>query len=698
MGELSSLFAPQRVAVVGASDEVGTVGHAITSNLLAEFEGETVAVNPNRDEVLGLDCYDNLGAVEDIDVAVVVVPPSIAVDVVRDAGETGIENVVVITAGFSEAGSEGSAREKELVDIAEAFDLNVVGPNSLGVMSTGVGMNATFGPRMATPGRISFMSQSGAFITAVLDWAVDQEIGFRDIVSLGNKAVLDESDFVRQWGDDPETDVILGYLEDVADGRAFIRAAREVTRETPIVAVKSGRTEAGASAAASHTGAIAGSEAAYEAGLEQAGVLRAHSVQELFDFASILDGQPLPEGDGVAIITNAGGPGVMATDAVGDAEIRLADFDGETLDNLSAALPDGANIFNPIDVIGDADVERFADAIDIALADPDVGMAVVLACPTATLTFDDLAAETVRLQGEYGTPVAATLMGGSGTETAAARLREAGIPTYFDPARAVRSLDALYEYATIRTREAPEPTTFDIDYERARDLLDSAAERGRTQLGVESMALLDAYGIETPRGEVVDSPGDAERVASDIGGDVVMKIVSPDISHKSDIGGVEVGVAQADVRDTYEDIIVRARNYQPDCSIVGVQIQEMVDLDEGTETIIGVSRDPQFGPLVMFGLGGIFVEVMEDTAFRVAPVAESEAGGMLEEITSAPLLSGARGRTPADKDALVETIQRVSQLVTDFPAISELDINPVVAQPDGAIAVDLRLTLDQEEV
>ncbi|MXR50793.1 CoA-binding protein [Halovenus sp. WSH3] len=698
MGELSTLFAPQRVAVVGASEETGTVGYAITSNLLAEFEGETVAVNPNQEEVLGLDCHDSLTDLENVDVAIVVVPATVAVDVVRDAARAGIENVVVVTAGFSEAGSDGSAREAELVEIATEHDLNVVGPNSLGVMSTGVGMNATFGPRTATPGTISFMSQSGAFITAVLDWAGDREIGFRDIVSLGNKAVLDESDFVREWGDDPETDVILGYLEDVADGREFIEAAREVTRETPIVTVKSGRTEAGASAAASHTGAIAGSDEAYEAGFKQAGVLRVDTVQELFDFASILDGQPLPDGDGVAIVTNAGGPGVMTTDAVGDAALRLAEFEDETLDRLSEALPSEANIFNPVDVIGDADVERFATAIEIALSDPGVGMAVVLACPTATLSFEALADETVRLQAEYATPVAATLMGGSGTDAAAATLREAGIPTYFDPARAVRSLDALREYAAIRDHDPVEPTTFDVEYDRAREILTSAVERGRTHLGVESMDLLDAYGISTPQGEVVDSPGDAERVAREIGGEVVMKIVSPDISHKSDIGGVEVGVPQEAVRDTYEDIVVRARNYQPDGSIVGVQIQEMVDLDEGTETIIGVSRDPQFGPLVMFGLGGIFVEVMEDTAFRVAPVAGSEARAMLGEIKSAPLLSGARGRTPADRAALVETIQRVSQLVTDFPAITELDINPVVAQPEGATAVDLRLTLDQEKL
>lgn len=698
MGELSTLFAPERVAVVGASDEEGSVGHAITSNLLKDFAGETIAVNPNRESVLGLDCYDGLAELDDIDVAVVVVPPAIAIEVVREAGKEGIENIVVITAGFSEAGSEGSNREAELVSIAEEYDLNVVGPNSLGVMSTSVGLNATFGPKNADPGKISFMSQSGAFVTAVLDWAAERELGFKDIVSLGNKAVLNECDFVEQWGEDPETEVILGYLEDVTDGQEFIETARDVTRETPIVAVKSGRTEEGASAAASHTGAIAGSDEAYEAGLSQAGVLRVESVQELFDYAAILAGQPLPEGEGVAIVTNAGGPGVMTTDAVGDSGLKLAKFSDETLDRLSESLPDEANIYNPVDVIGDAPAERFSDALETALADENVGMAIVLACPTATLSFEALANETVRLQAEYGTPVAATLMGGSTMKEAGVTLREEGIPTYFDPARAVRSLDALSEYASIRTRTQTEPTTFDVDRERAREILETAVSKGRTRLGIESMELLEAYGIPTPEAAVVDSPSEAEQAASEIEGDVVMKIISPDISHKSDIGGVEVGVSQEKVRDTYEDIVVRARNYQPDASIIGVQVQEMVNLDDGTETIVGVTRDPQFGPLVMFGLGGIFVEVMEDTAFRVAPISEPEVTEMITEIKSAPLLSGARGREPADKEALVTTIQRVSQLVTDFPAITELDINPVVALPDGVAAIDLRLTLDEEKL
>jgi acetyltransferase len=698
MGELSRLFAPDRVAVVGASDEEGTVGYAVTSNLLGSFEGEVVAVNPNRESVLGLSCHDSVADVGAVDVVVVAVPAGIAVEVLREAAEVGIENVVVITAGFSEAGAEGSARERELTRIARAHDLNLVGPNSLGILNTGVGLNATFGPLDPDPGGISFMSQSGAFITAVLDWAADRNLGFKDIVSLGNKAVLDESDFVREWGDDPETDVILGYLEDVSDGPAFIEAAREVTEDTPVVVVKSGRTDEGASAAASHTGAIAGSDEAYDAAFEQSGVVRVHTVQELFDFASILAGQPLPDGDSVAIVTNAGGPGVMTTDAVGDSRLDLAEFTDETLATLSEDLPEEANIYNPVDIIGDAPVERFEATIDTVLADDTVEMAIVLSCPTATLSFDDLAAATVRLRSEHGTPLVATLMGGSSTESAAATLSDAGIPTYFDPARAVHSLEALAQYATIREQEYASPTTFDVDRERAREILERAAERGDTRLGVESMELLDAYGIPTPEGEVVSDPAAAVEVAEAIDGPVAMKIVSPAISHKSDIGGVEVGVKQSAVRSTYGNIVSRARNYQPDAPIVGVQVQEMVDLDAGTETIVGVNRDPQFGPLVMFGLGGIFVEIMEDTSFRVAPVSEPEVREMLGEIRAAPLLHGARGRTPADVDALVTVIQRVSQLVTDFPAITELDVNPVVAMPDGVAAVDLRLTLDQEEL
>ncbi|MFB6268373.1 MAG: acetate--CoA ligase family protein [Halobacterium sp.] len=694
----SGLFAPDRVAVVGATEREGSIGRAIVTNL-ADFDGDVVAVNPKRDSVLGYDCYPDVGSVPDpVDLAVVVVPPSVAIDAVRDAGESGVENVVVITAGFSETGSEGARREQELAAVADEYDLNLVGPNSLGVLSTPKGLNATFGPSNALPGSLSFMSQSGAFITAVLDWANDQGIGFKDVVSLGNKAVLDETDFLEFWRDDLQTDVVLGYLEGIEDGREFIDTAREATQETPAVVVKSGRTEAGAQAASSHTGTIAGSEAAYEAGFEQAGVVRAENVQELFDFSRALDGLPLPENERVAVVTNAGGPGVMATDAVGDSRLSMASFTDGTLDALRESMPEEANVYNPVDVIGDADVERFETAVDTVLADENVGCAVVVSAPTAVLDFAELAEVVADRQAEYGKPVVACLMGGERTGDAEDVLRDAGIPNYFDPARAVGSLDALAVQRAVEAREYEEPTEFDVDRDAAREILEAAADRDDRRLGVEAMNLLDAYGIPTPEGEVVDDPTDAERVAGRIDGDVVMKIVSPDILHKSDIGGVKVGVPTNEVRDAYEDLVTRARNYQPDATILGVQVQELVDTGAGTETILGMNRDPQFGPLVLFGLGGIFVEVLEDTSVRVAPVSGREAEAMIDDLDSAPLLRGARGRTPADEAAVTEAIQRLSQLVTDFPAILELDVNPLLATGDGVRALDVRLTIDPEQL
>jgi acetyltransferase len=698
MGALTELFAPERVAVVGATESEGSVGRAVMANLTAEFTGEVVPVNPNYDEVMGLPCVASV-AEADADLAVVVVPPAVAVDVVREAGEAGVRSVVVITAGFSETGSEGAARERELAAAAEEYDLDLVGPNSLGVLSTRSGLNATFGPDNATPGNVSFMSQSGAFITAVLDWANDQGVGFNDVVSLGNKAVLDESDFIEYWGDDPETDVVIGYLEGIEEGRAFVDAAREVTRDTPVVLVKSGRTDAGAQAASSHTGTIAGSDQAYETGLEQAGVVRAESVEGLFDAAGILASQPVPERETVAVVTNAGGPGVMATDAVGDSRLSMASFADGTLDDLTERLPEEGNVYNPVDVVGDAGVDRFEAALDAVLADEGVGSAVVLTAPTAVLDYGELAEVVVDRHERFGKPVAACFMGGERVRPAEDVLREAGIPNYFDPARAVASLDALVGYGRVREREYGEPATYDdVDRDAAREVLARAVERGDGRLGVEAMGLLDAYGIPTPTGEIVDSSADAEAAAARIDGPVAMKIVSPDILHKSDIGGVKVGVADADVADAYEDLVTRARNYQPDATLLGVQVQEMVDLDAGVETIIGVTRDPQFGPLLLFGLGGIFVEVLEDTTFRVAPVSEDEARAMTAEIDAAPLLRGARGRDPTDVDAVAEALGRLSQLVTDFPAILELDVNPLVATPDGVRAVDVRLTVDPEEL
>ena len=695
--ELLGLFEPDRVAVVGGTPREGSVGRGVMESLQG-FEGEVVAVNPNHDEVLG---YPSYGTVDDvpgeIGLAVVVVPPDAVSGVVEALGESGVANIAVVTAGFGEAGGEGAVRESELVEKAHEHSINLVGPNCLGVVSTPTNLNATFGPDSPLEGNVSFMSQSGAFVTAAVDRANDEGMGFRHIVSLGNKAVLDETDFVEAWGEDDGTNVVVGYLEGIEDGGEFIEATRRVTGEgTPVVMVKSGRTEAGARAVSSHTGTLAGTEKAYEAAFRKAGVVRAENAEELFDFARALDTLPLPDEDGVAVVTNAGGPGVMATDAVGDSTLSLAEFDDATYDKLDDALPDAAAVYNPVDVLGGAPAERFEDAVDVVLEDTNVGACVVIACPTATFEFDDLAGALVEATRDTEVPVVAALMGGEGTREARSTLSEGGVPSYFDPARAVDSLEAVAEYGRTKERETGNVRGFGVDDEKARGVLGRADEDHR--LGVESMGLLDAYGIPTSKGEVTEGPDAAERVADGIDGDVVMKIVSPDILHKSDIGGVKVGVASGEVRDAYEDLVSRARSYQPDAELLGVQVQEMVEMDEGVETIVGFSRDPQFGPLVMFGLGGVFVEVFEDTSFGVAPVTNMEAREMVESVESSSLLRGARGREPVDVESVVDTVERVSALATDYPSILELDINPLVVTSDGVSAVDLRLTVDPEEL
>lgn len=700
MTDLSGLFDANRIAVVGATDQRGSIGRALMENL-SKFDGDVVPINPNRETVLGIDCYAELSTApepDSLDLAIVIVPAPAVVDVVRQAGEVGIRNVVVITAGFSERGADGERREHELKDVAEQYDINLIGPNCVGVISTSNGLNATFLSGTPQEGSISLMSQSGAFISAVLGWATQHGIGVNNVVSLGNEAVLDEVDLIADWGTDPDTDVILAYIEDIDDGQAFIETARDVTPHTPIVVIKSGRTKAGAEAAASHTGSIAGSDQAYQAGFDQAGVLRAMNIQEVFDVGRILGGQPLLERDDIAVVTNGGGPGVLTTDAIGDSRLTVAEFEADVRAELETLLPEGADVTNPLDIIGDADLDRFRQSLEVVLGADTVGGAVVLSVPTAVFEFEELAEVIGEVQNQHGKPVVTCLMGGEEANRAGDTLATYGIPNYFDPTRAVASLEALAEYKEVRDRDYESPTEFDVDRKRAHEILSTSLERGSENLSVEAMELLDAYGIPTPSGAVVEDAKEAERVAREIDGPVVMKIVSPDILHKSDIGGVEVGVPTESVRDTYHTLLDRATSHHPDATVLGVQVEELVDMDESTETIVGVNRDSQFGHLLMFGLGGIFVQVFEDTSFRVAPVSEREAREMTAEIQAAPMLRGARGQTPADIDGVVEVLQRISQLVTDFPAIEELDINPLVVGPDGVCAVDLRLTVNRTEL
>ncbi len=696
MGQLASLFTPTSIGVVGATDRGGSVGRAIMENLQAEYEGPIVPINPNRETVLGLSCYPSIDTAPAIELVIVAVPGPAAIDAIEQAGQAGVGAAIVITAGFGEVGTDGQTRETELTEAAAKYDLPVVGPNSLGVASTPAGMNATFGPAAPLSGSISFMSQSGAFVTAAIDWATAQGIGFRHVVSLGNKAVIDETDLIEYWGDDPGTEVIIGYLEGIERGRSFIQTAQSVTTETPIILIKAGRTEAGAKAAASHTGTIAGSDTTYTAGLRQAGIIRADTAEELFDYAQAIGNLPTPSTSTVAIVTNAGGPGVMATDALGTTSLARASLTDETVTTLQSVLPDGANVYNPVDIIGDADVTRFRRALTAVMSDPGVGAVVALAAPTAVLSYPELASTLKELRAAYETPIVGCLMGGETAMNAREQLSAAGIPNYFDPQRAIRSLTAVDTVRQLQTRtiDAP-PELPDVDQERARAILTQVRDRSDARLGVEAMALLDAYGIPTPDSEIVSSPSGAVTAAKRIGGPVVMKIVSPDILHKSDIGGVEVGVPVDAVKETYKTLHSRARAYQPSATIHGVQVQAQVDLEEVTETIVGTKRDPQFGQVVLFGLGGVFVEVLEDTTLRVGPVSQQDAQGMIDEIQASPLLRGARGRPAADETAIVDAIVRVSRLVEDFPAIAELDINPLVAGPDGVQAIDVRLTVEE---
>lgn len=696
MQKLQTLFAPSAIAVVGATDREGAVGGAIFQNLQKNFEGKVYPVNPNRDVIFDKECYQDLASAPEVELVVIVVPAKVALDVLEEAGEVNIDNVIVISAGFSEQNDSGEMLEQQLIGIADEYDINLIGPNSLGVISTHSGMNASFGPALPQTGTISFMSQSGAFVTATIDWAIQRNIGFKDIVSLGNKAVIDETDLIKEWGDDPETDVVIGYLEGIDDGREFIDATRDVVMDTPVVLIKSGQTEAGARAAASHTGTMAGSEQAYEAGLRQAGVLRADSAEQLFDYARALAGLPSLDQNTVAVVTNAGGPGVMATDVIGESKLSLATFTEETIDAFDDCLPAGANIYNPVDIIGDAPVNRFVEAIKIALSDRNVGAVLVLGAPTAVLSYADLAEEMGALAESHDKPIMGCLMGGKEADAATKILDKHGIPNYFDPARAITGLEGLARLNTIRSREYHSFEPFDdVNSDRVEQILSDAVADGRSRLGVESMGILEAYGIPTPEGEIATSPSEAKEIAEQYENSVVMKIVSPDIVHKSDMGGVDVGVKQRDVEDAYERIVTNARRYQPDATILGVQVQQQVDLSETTELIIGTKYDSQFGQLVLAGLGGIFVEIFEDTAVRVGPVTDREAATMLSELRAYPLLRGARGRPAADEQSIIEIIQRLSQLVEDFPAIMELDINPVVARPNNAVAIDLRLTIDE---
>lgn len=700
---LDMFFDPQSVAIIGASRDPEKLGYAVVKNLIDSgfaAERKVYPINPKSDEILDIPAYKSVTDVEGpIDLAVIVIPYKFVPGAMRECGEKGIPAVVVITAGFREAGHEGLEREAELIEIANEYGIRVIGPNCLGVLDTYTTLNASFAAGTPPKGPINFMSQSGALGTAVLDWALAGEMGFSKFVSMGNKADIDEIDLLKAWEDDPNANVLLAYLEGVTNGQKFIETARTVSKKKPIVAVKSGVTQAGSRAVSSHTGSLAGSEQAYSAAFKQAGIIRANTMEEMFDYARAFAYQPLLKGKRIAVITNAGGPGILATDAIERSGLAIARFENETIQALESYLPDAASAANPVDVLGDSAADRYRFAIATVAKDPNVDAILVILTPQALTDITGTAEAIGDLSDESDRPVLACFMGEKEVSKGIKILIERGVPNYPFPERAVSALKAMADYRASKAQPLPEFEHFDVDQDAVREVFEKVRGEGRVTIGdFEARTILEAYGLTIPRSYLAEDADAAVKFASEIGYPVVLKIASPDILHKTDVGGVKVGLQSAqDVRDAFDLMVYRAQRYVPGAEIWGCLVQEMTP--SGLEVLVGMNRDPQFGPLVTFALGGIYVEILKDATFRVAPFARSEAKQMLEEIRARALLEGVRGRPPADSAAIVDALLRIGQLVTDFPEIVELDINPLMVfeQGQGAVAIDMRLVLSSRD-
>ena len=694
---LDTLFSPASIAVIGASSGKDKPGYAILYNLIRSgYKGRLYPVNPTKESILGLRCHKSIEDIgEKIDLAVIVIPAKMVLDTLETCARLGVGSVVVISAGFRETGRDGLRAERTIAEIARRSNMRILGPNCLGLIDTFTPMNATFAKDTPPQGKIAFMSQSGALCTSILDIALAEGVGFSCFVSLGNKADLNEIDFLKAWIDHPQVKVVLAYLEGITDGSRFMEVASEFTKKKPIVAIKAGVTSSGSRAVSSHTGALAGSERAYEAAFKQAGVIRARSTAELFDFALALARQPLPRNDKVAIVTNAGGPGIMATDAIERAGLALVSLVDETMQSLREALPPAASVLNPVDLLGDASTERYRDAINLIMKDPNVGALLVILTPQFTTDIDEIAEVVAEAAGLDILPVIACFMGEASLKKAQAIFAERRVPNYIMPERAVESLAAMVKQRLWQDKAAPPAEVMDLDVQRVVEVFERVRSEGRLKMGdTEARDILEAYRIPIPASKLCATAEEAVAFANEIGYPVVMKIASPDILHKTDIGGVRFSISgPAEVRDSFDLILFRATRYMPDAEIWGCLVQQQVH--GGREVIIGMNRDPQFGPLVMFGLGGIYVEALKDVSFRIAPFSREEAMEMMREMRSFNLLLGVRGEARSDLRAIADTLLKVSQLVIDFPDIVEMDINPLIVfeEGKGAMGIDMRCVL-----
>ncbi len=694
---LDHFFRAQSIAVVGASRTPGKVGFDIFNNIMQYgYEGAVYPINPGAPDILGRKAYASLLDVPgDIDLAVIVVPSRNVLDVIDQCGAKKIDSAIIITAGFKESGIEGARLEQELITRAKQAGVRFIGPNCLGMIDTHSKINASFAAGMPAKGSIGFFSQSGALCLAVLDRALPDEIGFSKFISMGNKADITDMDIMLALSEDDDTKVILGYIEGVSDGRKFMEVAREVSRKKPVIILKAGITTSGAKAASSHTGALAGREAAFDASFKQSGIIRAHTMNELFNVALAFAHQPVPKGPNVAIITNSGGPGILAADACDKAGLQLIPLHKEYVDELRTFLPPAASFYNPIDILGDSGADRYEKALSTVLKDERINCVMVLLTPTAVVDVEATARSVMTVAAQTDRPVLTSFMGKQRVEPATKMLLRHGIPNYSYPEEMVSSLHAMYRYHLWLQRPEKRYPTYQEFREKAEQIFIDAKRENRTRLNeLEVQNVLHAYGFSPPRSLLARTSEEALAAAKGIGFPVVMKIVSPQISHKSDIGGVKVNLnSKRDVENAFFDITTRVRNLLPSAHITGVLIQEMVP--KGREVIIGITSDPQFGHMIMFGMGGIYVEVLKDVSFRIAPLSKEDAHEMIRETKSFPLLRGVRGEPEADIDAIEKSLLVLSQMASDFPQIIEADINPLLVRNrgEGVVAIDARFSI-----
>lgn len=699
---LAPFFTPHGVAVIGASRDPSKLSYGVMRNLtdpLHAYPGPVYPVNPKADEILGLRCYPDISAVPDpVDLAIIVIPAPLVPPAIEACGKRGVEAAVVITGGFREIGGQGTVLEEEIVTIARRYGLRIMGPNCIGVIDTHLPLDTTFVHGVPPRGDIAFFSQSGALCGSIIDWTIGRGIGFSRLLSVGNEADVNETDMLPFLAEDKVSRVITLYLEDIKGGPGFVDALRQAASRKPVLALKAGRTASGQTATASHTGALAGVHAAFRAACKQTGVIEVERGEELFNGALALSYQPVPAGNRLALVTNAGGPAALAADALDAYGIRLARTSPEVQATLRTFLPSNAQVAGPVDMLGNTDADGYEKALAAVFADPSNDAILALLVPHLLVNAAGVVEAMARTSHAANPrkPIVACLMGDASLEEAYKAAHANKIPAYVFPEDAVAAFSILQRRAKWLAQPHDVATApAGCNTKLATRHLARAQKDGQSALDTAaSRPILEAYGIPTPPDALATSGEQAARAAQRIGFPVALKLVSPDILHKTDVGGVILSVMDAQAaRAGYDTIMARARAAHPNAAIRGVQVQPMIQ--GGQEVIVGITRDATFGPLVMFGLGGVYVEALADVSFRLAPLTPADAEEMIDEVRSARLLAGLRGAPPADRAALVDAIVRMGQLAADCPQIKELDVNPLIVRPagQGALAVDARIIL-----